>query len=85
MERIKTTCKELLPIWEKLQDILLEYRKYSPKIERALNALGIRTRYNGNHFILYIGDRCVITLASTGCINTGRVALRDIRRFYENQ
>lgn len=84
-----TKSPELNEMWEELQDIFLQYRKLTAKMISRLERLGFEIRCSKNHAIMYKyvnGVKKTVTIASTPSdLNAGCVALRQIRKIYEEE
>lgn len=87
---MKTTSKDLLPIWDELQDIFKDFVKLSRKHLKRLRKLGFKVVYNkSNHPKIYIprnGVTYCVTFSTTPSDRyAGRQILRQIRAIYERK
>lgn len=86
---MKTSSKDLLLIWDELQDIFKDFTKlHSSHLER-LRKLGFEVVYNSKHPKIYIprnGVTYCVTFSSTPSDKyAGRQILRQIRAIYERK
>lgn len=84
---MKTDSKDLMLVWDDLQEIFLNFRKFNSTTQDKLERLGFRVVYNSKHPKMYIernGVTHVVTLCTTPSDGyAGRQILRKIRSIYE--
>lgn len=84
---MKTDSKDLMLVWDDLQEIFLNFREFNSNIQDKLERLGFKVVRNSKHPKMYIernGVTPVVTLCSSPSDGyAGRQILRRIRAIYE--
>lgn len=83
--KFKTTSSELNKILPILIDLLLERRNFTNNSIIQFNKIGIKAIKTRKHIKLYIKDKIVVLSATPSDLNSGRQALREIRKIYERK
>lgn len=79
---MKTSSKELMIIWDDLQDIFLDFKGVNGKVRKELQRIGFEV-YGDKHPKIRVKGQVVTLSTSPSDKYAGRQILRIIRRIYE--